>query len=75
MNYSLYDEAQIAPSEQFITFSDLISTIWRGRWIIVAAIILALGGAIAYLMVATPSYTASARLLIDPRQIDPIAVA
>lgn len=41
--------------------------LWRGRWTVLAAIGAALGLSLLYLSVTKPSYTATAALLIDPR--------
>lgn len=41
--------------------------LWRGRWTVLLCLCGALVLALAYLMVTKPSYTATASLLIDPR--------
>lgn len=75
MTNTHYDESQLESSRQFFTFKDLIRTIWRGRWIVGAAIVIPVILAIAYAVTSTSIYTATARILIDPRQIDPLSTS
>jgi succinoglycan biosynthesis transport protein ExoP len=54
-----------AGGRPFLDVRELISSLWRERMIIIIAAALALGLAIAYLLVTPKSYTATAQLLID----------
>jgi uncharacterized protein involved in exopolysaccharide biosynthesis/Mrp family chromosome partitioning ATPase len=60
--------------EDLIDLKSILLTILRGRWIIVASVIAAIVIGGVYLLFTPSSYTATARLLIDPRQVDPLAV-
>ena len=59
----------IPSSSDEVDISQLLRTIWRGRWfvIICAAIATALGGWYAY-RVAIPQYTATASVVLESRQ-------
>lgn len=46
---------------------DLWARLWRGRWRVSACVVAALSLALLYLAVTTPTYTATASLLVDPR--------
>lgn len=48
-----------------VGYDSLFQILWRGWWLILLCIILALGGAIAYLRTATPQYESIARVLVD----------
>jgi succinoglycan biosynthesis transport protein ExoP len=43
---------------------ELLEIFWRGRWIIVAAIIVAIGAAVLYLQSTTPLYTSSSSIYV-----------
>ncbi len=51
-----------APLRQPAEGSGPLQLMWRRRWIVVACLLLCIGGAIAYLRVATPLYTSYAKL-------------
>lgn len=43
----------------------LLSVVWRGRWIMLICLMLALGAGVVYIETATPIYTSTARLYLD----------
>ncbi len=43
----------------------LVSVMWRGRWIMLICLVLALAGGFAYIETATPIYTSTAKLYLD----------
>lgn len=49
-----------------------IKTIWRRKWIILAAITIITGGMVLYVETVTPRYTASLQILFDGNQNKPI---
>ncbi len=44
---------------------ELVEILWRGRWIILAAIVVAIGAAVFYLQSTTPLYSASSQIYVD----------
>ena len=46
-------------------YDSLFQILWRGRWLILLAVLLAAAGAYAYLRLATPMYESTARLLVE----------
>ena len=44
----------------------LLPIFWRQRWVIALVTVLCIGAGVAYLMLATPIYTSTARVLIRP---------
>lgn len=44
----------------------LLPIFWRQRWIVVLTTVLCLGAAVAYLLLATPIYTSTARMAVKP---------
>ena len=57
----------------FLTVMDVINVLIKGRGIILGSLFvcLALGG--LYLAIAEKRYTATSKILIDPRSVDPLA--
>ncbi|NLT78164.1 MAG: polysaccharide biosynthesis tyrosine autokinase [Planctomycetes bacterium] len=43
----------------------LVSVIWRGRWIMLVCLVLALAAGMVYIQTATPIYTSTAKLYLD----------
>lgn len=58
----------------YVEVKDILATIWRGKWFIVSATIIAAAGAFAISSYSTPIYESSTTLLInqvtDPRTLD-----
>lgn len=54
---------------------DHIRVLWRGRWLIVLAMVLAGGSALFLSSRATPQFVATASVFVGPRTIDDAAVA
>jgi capsular exopolysaccharide synthesis family protein len=44
-----------------------IKTVWRERWILLAAIVVSLAAAFMYLVKATPIFTSTSRIYVEPR--------
>jgi succinoglycan biosynthesis transport protein ExoP len=57
-----------APLAQ-IDFSKVLSTLWRGKWTIVASSLIALALALVFIAVAPRQYTAATQILIDPTDL------
>jgi uncharacterized protein involved in exopolysaccharide biosynthesis/Mrp family chromosome partitioning ATPase len=57
-----------APLAQ-IDFSKVLSTLWRGKWTIVASSLIALTLALVFIAVAPRQYTAATQILIDPTDL------
>jgi capsular exopolysaccharide synthesis family protein len=51
-----------------LTILQVLGIVWRRKWIILACTIFALSGAIVANGVVTPLYTATASLIVEPRQ-------
>src|SRR3546814_87606 len=51
-----------------LSILQLLGVVWRRKWIVLACMIVALSGAIIANGVATPLYTASATIIVEPRQ-------
>ncbi len=69
-NASQTEQAGMAPYGQPMPgmgagSDNLFQILWRGRWLILLCLLLAGGGIYAYLQLATPKYTSTARLLVD----------
>ncbi|HWF73610.1 MAG TPA: oligosaccharide flippase family protein [Solirubrobacteraceae bacterium] len=56
----------IVPADTERSFAAYISAIWAGKWIVIAVVVAALAGAVAYVEVASKVYQAHAQLLITP---------
>src|SRR3546814_18619038 len=50
-----------------LSILQLLGVVWRRKWIVLACMIVALSGAIIANGVATPLYTASAPIIVEPR--------
>lgn len=50
------------------TLQALMTILWRQRMFIAVVILLSLGGAVAYLLLAAPQFTATARMVIDTKR-------
>lgn len=61
-----FDHAQAHP-EHWLDLRAFIAVLRRQIWIIVGMVVLGVGAALVYLLLATPQYTATAELLIDTR--------
>ena len=60
-----------APLAQ-IDFAKALSTLWRGRWTIVASSLAALVLALVFIAVAPRQYTAATQILIDPTDLQAV---
>jgi succinoglycan biosynthesis transport protein ExoP len=58
-----HDNARISPVG--IVPEDLVQVIWRGRWIVLLTIAVALGVGLTYITVATPIYTSTSRIYVE----------
>ncbi|MFN4140731.1 Wzz/FepE/Etk N-terminal domain-containing protein [Aestuariivirga sp.] len=73
MNRPHYFEAGPIPGErrserrEYVAFGDAFTLVWRNIWLILVAVIIALGVAAAYYFVTPPTYRAQAQLLLDPK--------
>src|SRR5690349_16781989 len=52
-------------SDDEVSIADLWSTIYKRKWIILSCLVLCLSASIAYCLLRTPRYTASARVQLD----------
>jgi len=59
-----------AADEPVVDIAEVGRVLWRRRGVLVGAIVLAVGLAVVYLVLAPPRYTASAMVLFDPHKID-----
>jgi capsular exopolysaccharide synthesis family protein len=55
-----------AASEQEEAVPNILASIWRRRWAVLAITVVSVIGAVVFLRVVPPSYTAVAQLTIDP---------
>ncbi len=55
----------LAPTRPPTAASGLMQICWRRRWIVIAAIVFCVAGAVAYIQLATPLYTAYAQLHVQ----------
>ena len=53
--------------ERELTLRDYGQVVWRRKWIVAAAVLTALGGALAMSFRQDPIYAASAQMLVEPR--------
>jgi len=53
------------PQAAGLMSESLVRIIWRSRWIVLFATVVALGGAFAYLSRATPIYTSTSRIYVE----------
>jgi capsular exopolysaccharide synthesis family protein len=56
-----------SPGEEFIGYADLVSFIRRHVWTIAGPPLIALVGALAYVFITDPIFTARSQVLIDPK--------
>lgn len=53
------------PSSRTAERDGLLAVIWRRRWIVIGCVFLAVAGAVAYLLLAQPIYTSTARVYVQ----------
>lgn len=53
------------PASQRMAPENLIQVVWRGRWMILLATVIALAAATVYLVKATPVYTSTSRIYVE----------
>src|SRR3546814_11900912 len=51
-----------------LTILQVLGTVWRRKWIIVPCLVVALSAAIIANGVITPEYTATATIIVEPRE-------
>ena len=56
------------PSDLGFDFREILGTLWRRRWVIGGTILLVTSIAILVAFQVTPRYTATAEVLVDPRE-------
>lgn len=56
-----------------VTSDGPLQLMWRRRWIVMLMLVLCVAGAVAYLRVATPLYTGSARIMVTGEKLDVLA--
>ena len=58
---------RVMNEERNLTLRDYGRVVWRRKWIVVAAVITALAGALAMSFLQDPIYEAEAQMLVEPR--------
>src|SRR5690606_4052897 len=61
-------ESRLPAGLMSLTILQVLGIVWRRKWIIIACTIVALSGAIIVNGVVTPRYTATASIIVEPRQ-------
>jgi capsular exopolysaccharide synthesis family protein len=61
-------ESRLPAGLMSLTILQVLGTVWRRKWIIAACTLVALSGAIIANGVVTPLYTATASIIVEPRQ-------
>jgi len=61
-------ESRLPVGLMSLTILQVLGVVWRRKWIIIACMIVALSGAIVANGVVTPLYTATASIIVEPRQ-------
>jgi len=59
------DMLQSSPRYVGIMSESLVQIMWRGRWLILLAIVVVLTAAVIYLLKATPIYTSTSRIYVE----------
>lgn len=55
-----------------LTLRDYARVVWRRKWIVIAALIMALGGSLAMSILQDPIYQAESQMLVQPRSSDAV---
>ena len=61
-------ESRLPAGLMSLTILQVLGIVWRRKWIIIACVVVALSGAIIANGVMTPRYTATASIIVEPRQ-------
>ena len=54
-------------AEEALAFRDYVQVLWRRRWVIALIVVIAVGASVAYDVVTTPVYQATAQLQLTPQ--------
>src|SRR3546814_12415229 len=61
-------ESRLPAGLMSLTILQVLGTVWRRKWIIVPCLVVALSAAIIANGVITPEYTATATIIVEPRE-------
>lgn len=61
-------ESRVPPGLMGLTILQVLAVAWRRKWIVLVCVIVAISGAIIANGVITPEYTATAQIIVEPRQ-------
>src|SRR3546814_1069254 len=61
-------ESRLPAGLMSLTILQVLGTVWRRKWIIVPCLVVALSAAIIANGVITPAYTATATIIVEPRE-------
>ena len=64
---------QPAPADSVPDAATLMQVLWHRRWTVLAAVVMCVAAARAYLMVATPVYRSSGQLSVAPAGLEAVA--